>query len=624
MKNSLCCLSGFVFACLVILLYATSCFGQLSKNELLNYSELVKKRNNSTVTVSQSIIDAYDDYLKKHPNDVRVYTQKCLFLDNCYSDEYEEYNPYWEEADLCFEEGSKRFRDDFYFKLHHCLQFYGDTAKIYQENVVTEYEEGGQMGSAIWLVYKRLAWDYFYSKEYQKTLRNLDKLKAINDTLDLPMLRLRTYIKLDRKEVAVSIAEHLYVKDSVKYCTNQLGDYALKLGETDLAIKIYKQVMVDTTAYIDNANLADAFVEKGLYDEARSYLVRDTLRSYKQLESKLALWSHDLKYSPTDTLKSMYRELIAVDWQTDLFGFKNYLMLFKRGTFCFGWYNITAVIFLLIFIAILALLPYIVVLPIHYIGCYFVKRESVPPVLFNWNLKDFWIVLAVYFIGSFFADWLFYYDFNIGYYFLDKEIYFGLNGNEVSQELANLSLVFMVFLAVVGVYLIFKEKLSNVFGEPKLIFQNILYGVGYCFLLLFLTTVFSKVFGLGVHTDATFLASNVNEIKSVIVFWGGPIAFLFVAFIVPIYEEIIFRGVILSSCEKLIYYIPANIFQAVLFALAHDNLKLFVFYFAFGVTASYLRNKTKSFVAPITLHVMNNAIAVASIYASIDAEMFIN
>ena len=82
---------------------------------------------------------------------------------------------------------------------------------------------------------------------------------------------------------------------------------------------------------------------------------------------------------------------------------------------------------------------------------------------------------------------------------------------------------------------------------------------------------------------------------------------------VPFYEEVLFRGIILSSTEKHIKFIWANILQALIFALIHQELPHIIFYFSFGLIAGYLRQRTFGLAASIFFHVTNNLIAFIQI-----------
>jgi hypothetical protein len=82
---------------------------------------------------------------------------------------------------------------------------------------------------------------------------------------------------------------------------------------------------------------------------------------------------------------------------------------------------------------------------------------------------------------------------------------------------------------------------------------------------------------------------------------------------VPVYEEVIFRGIVLNASRKHILFVGANVLQALLFALIHNNLSWFLFYFSFGITAGYLRRKSGGLGTGIVFHMTNNAIALLAL-----------
>jgi membrane protease YdiL (CAAX protease family) len=95
--------------------------------------------------------------------------------------------------------------------------------------------------------------------------------------------------------------------------------------------------------------------------------------------------------------------------------------------------------------------------------------------------------------------------------------------------------------------------------------------------------------------------------------YGLLVTFLLVAGLVPVYEEVIFRGIVLNASQKYMLFVGANVVQALFFALIHDNFAWFPFYFAFGMTAGYLRSKSGGLGAGIAFHATNNAIALLAL-----------
>jgi membrane protease YdiL (CAAX protease family) len=89
--------------------------------------------------------------------------------------------------------------------------------------------------------------------------------------------------------------------------------------------------------------------------------------------------------------------------------------------------------------------------------------------------------------------------------------------------------------------------------------------------------------------------------------FGAFATFLLIAVIVPVFEELTFRGLVLGGLTRHIGFWWANIAQALTFATIHDDPPRFVFYFAMGAVAGWLVKSTKSLAPAIALHMINNA-----------------
>ena len=115
-------------------------------------------------------------------------------------------------------------------------------------------------------------------------------------------------------------------------------------------------------------------------------------------------------------------------------------------------------------------------------------------------------------------------------------------------------------------------------------------------------------------TSANFILGAEQEILAVMSQHGFLVTALMAAVIVPIYEEIIFRGVILGPVEKYIGFKAANVFQAILFALVHDDLSLFLFFFVFALIVGYYTRKSQGLLAGIVLHGLHNFTVLLGLY----------
>ena len=92
-------------------------------------------------------------------------------------------------------------------------------------------------------------------------------------------------------------------------------------------------------------------------------------------------------------------------------------------------------------------------------------------------------------------------------------------------------------------------------------------------------------------------------------FFGAALTFTVMAMLVPIFEELVFRCLLLGGMARHISFGWANLIQALLFATVHGDPPRFFFYFTMGLLAGGLVRKTRSLTPAIALHAINNGIA---------------
>ena len=98
----------------------------------------------------------------------------------------------------------------------------------------------------------------------------------------------------------------------------------------------------------------------------------------------------------------------------------------------------------------------------------------------------------------------------------------------------------------------------------------------------------------------------------------GGLTTLFVALMVlnvvilaPVFEELLFRGLIFHRLQDKYSPTTAMIISAALFALIHFDLKVFPALFTLGFIAAYAVHRTGSIMPAIGMHLLNNMIAIS-------------
>lgn len=78
--------------------------------------------------------------------------------------------------------------------------------------------------------------------------------------------------------------------------------------------------------------------------------------------------------------------------------------------------------------------------------------------------------------------------------------------------------------------------------------------------------------------------------------------------LVPIFEEIFFRGLLLSWLNRHMRFIPALLIHSALFAAMHVYPLVFPFAFLAGIATGYVRRVTGSTFNTVLMHVINNVV----------------
>ena len=104
---------------------------------------------------------------------------------------------------------------------------------------------------------------------------------------------------------------------------------------------------------------------------------------------------------------------------------------------------------------------------------------------------------------------------------------------------------------------------------------------------------------------------DLNHLLKPDSFLSAFLLFVAVVILAPLGEEIIFRGFLQQSLEKHWKDVTqAILFTALIFSLIHVNPYWFVQIYFLGVILGFLAWKTKSIIAPLILHSINNAMAL--------------
>ena len=113
-----------------------------------------------------------------------------------------------------------------------------------------------------------------------------------------------------------------------------------------------------------------------------------------------------------------------------------------------------------------------------------------------------------------------------------------------------------------------------------------------------------SIFGISEQDEAF---KQVNELIESQPFW---LKIASVGIIIPIQEELMYRGLIYKNIEQRYDYIKAAVISSTVFAVMHMNLSQGIYAFLMGFVLAFIYQKTKNIYACITFHCSANIFAV--------------
>lgn len=103
----------------------------------------------------------------------------------------------------------------------------------------------------------------------------------------------------------------------------------------------------------------------------------------------------------------------------------------------------------------------------------------------------------------------------------------------------------------------------------------------------------------------------------------GLFSFIAIVIAAPIFEELIFRGIILDGLLKKYSAVKSILLSSLLFGIIHLNPWQFIGAFLGGVFSGWVYYRTKKLTLPILIHLANNLFAFIAMYFT-DAETMMN
>ncbi len=331
---------------------------------------------------------------------------------------------------------------------------------------------------------------------------------------------------------------------------------------------------------------------------------------YDSLETAKKLFEFDLRHSPWKVASQSYQQLRKLGLKADPFSFYRLRLFFKYPLHLLSWNSIPGFLMLLIACIIIFSVPYIWLLPLHYLGHWLCRKKEPKKTLFS--IRHLWLANAAMLLSWFIAVGLFQFDELTGL-ITDRS----MSSSPDDTSNAMFLIVFCLLMTISSLVLIFRLKRWELLKPQASIGKTI----GLLITSIFLLYIVRKI---NFHFFPELISENVRNIstgsivviiKSMLLTRGFFLTMIIVCVLVPFYEEFIFRGIGIEALNKYFPFWVANLVQAASFALLHDSIQLFPTFFSMGLLFGLLYKNTQSLFLSVLFHSLNNLVATWGIWA---------
>lgn len=391
------------------------------------------------------------------------------------------------------------------------------------------------------------------------------------------------------------------------------ADLLLRAGAPDDAAKLLAAHTPADGGWKLTLQLATALEKAGRVDEARRAYAKviEHKEQYGREERARDYVRFVLAHGTAAEASTAYAKLREAGYTADPLARYRVELLLRHPLAPWHWLDILQVLVLLLALAATAMMPVVLVAPVHYRSL--AKRvRGEQPQEGRWGLREVWIALAIVFVGQLLALYVFGYDM-----LLDLVHGSSRQDGFDPRSLANLMVAELAIILLCLMPLLRGVGVRNLLLGRSKVLHSIGWGLLAWFIVLLASGAYRVIFSAAQGASAGAIGDMTTlSIQSVQVVYGHLAALLAVCIATPLVEETVFRGVVLQGLSRYISFNWANLLQATLFMAIHESLAAMPIIFLIGWLAGRLVKRTGGLLAPMVLHALNNAVALGTITAA--------
>lgn len=430
-------------------------------------------------------------------------------------------------------------------------------------------------------------------------------------TAEAALLLARRAHDESRKAESLTYLQHAVLKQAEPWQKKQQMDLLFDLGHAGAAAELYADIAASSPALVNTTETALRLARGGQLEAARRIFDGLPVNDWNRARMARQRFAFELDFGTAAQAGAAYRTLRDTGIGADPFFRDRTSLLLKHPGLAWSVADVVGLALLVLLFAVAALFPLGMLVPVHYWSLVRQRRTGVRPASGpGWGLRQAWIALGVLTVTEFVLIWS-----------LQPEwLRSWWNDAAVETAIPDGTLLlrqWVVWLALACVLCLLlwgagKWRLLRP-GTWRL-GKTIGMALGVALVLRIGLMAYAVVWPEAIFEPVARFDSQTRQLCNALLRTTGPFGLIAaIAVLVPILEELLFRGVLLDALAKHIPFGWANALQALVFAAVHENYRILPFFVAFGIAAGLLTRRSGSLLPAMVMHGANNLIVVLAI-----------
>jgi membrane protease YdiL (CAAX protease family) len=411
----------------------------------------------------------------------------------------------------------------------------------------------------------------------------------------------------DKEAESVRILGNAVFSAANPWEKRQEMDMLFDLKQWPRALALYEDIKKKTPKFVENPETAARLAAAGNIDAARSTFAGINIHDWNRAKMARERFAFELSYGSAEQARAAYRDMRSGGIVSDPV-LRDRLALFaKHPILGWNWDDFGGLLLTGLLLAGGLAAPLLILLPIHYWSLLRPVNAGAPAVnATGWGLREAWLALGIPVLAHMVGLWWYRPEW--------VRSWWSKTAREPAftpEVLLSEQKLIWAALACTLALLFWRFRAWRSLGPGRWGFWMTMgVSLGCAVALRYALGVFILIWPQAAGGDIAAVPSLGRQLCLVMLKEYGPMGLVaLVAVVVPILEEVLFRGVFLQAMSTCIPFGVANIVQALAFASLHGNLWLLPFFFVFGLIGGFLVRRSGGLLPSILAHAINNLVA---------------